>query len=86
MTYAGVSAPDGPSKVTPAVLRRLMRHSSITTTMGYYVDLDADEVAGDLWAKFGNTKAEGNIPGNIAKKEAVGDVARIDVTCCNKTR
>ena len=60
--------------------------SSVTTTMGYYVDLDADEVAGDLWAKFGNTKAEGNIPGNIAKKEAVGDVARIDVTCCNKTR
>jgi hypothetical protein len=32
--------------------------------MGYYVDMDADEMAGDLWAKFGtengNTPAAGN--------------------------
>jgi hypothetical protein len=29
----------------PAVLRRLMRHSAIQTTMGYYVDLDSADVA-----------------------------------------
>lgn len=36
-------------KVMPAVLQRLMRHESIETTMGYYVDLDADELAEDLY-------------------------------------
>ena len=55
----------------PAVLKRLMRHASINTTMAYYVDLDADEVAGDLWAKFGNTAAEGNNSGNIAPEAAI---------------
>ena len=33
----------------PAVLQRLMRHKSIETTMGYYVALDADELAEDLY-------------------------------------
>ncbi len=55
-------------KEMPAVLRRLMRHADIATTMGYYVDIDADEVAGDLWAKYGaaagNTPAAGNTLGN----------------------
>lgn len=37
----------------PAILKRLMRHADISTTMGYYVDMDADEMASDLWAKFG---------------------------------
>ncbi len=58
-------------RVMPAVLKRLMRHSSITTTMSYYVDLDAADVADELWAKFGatyntpyNNRAEnGNGPG-----------------------
>jgi integrase len=36
-------------RVMPAVLQRLMRHESIATTMGYYVDLDADELAEDLY-------------------------------------
>lgn len=36
-------------KVMPAVLQRLMRHESIETTMKYYVDLDADELAEELW-------------------------------------
>lgn len=44
-------------QVMPAVLRRLMRHSSIATTMGYYVDLDSAEVAGpvvgQLWQHSG---------------------------------
>ena len=44
-------------KEMPAVLRRLMRHTDIATTMNFYVDMDADEVVGDLWAKYGNTLA-----------------------------
>ena len=43
------------SRVKPAVLQRLMRHANIATTMGYYVALDAGDVADDLWAKFGAT-------------------------------
>ncbi len=50
----------------PAILRRLARHSSITTTLAYYVDLDADAVADELWAKH----ATGNTTGNIQPKEA----------------
>ena len=38
----------------PAVLKRLMRHADISTTMGYYVDLDAGDVSAGLWADFGN--------------------------------
>ncbi len=40
-------------RVMPAVLKKMMRHSSIETTMAYYVDLDAAEVADQLWAGFG---------------------------------
>ena len=50
-------------RVMPAVLQRLMRHAAIETTLRYYVDLDADELAADLWRDhetgsrqhFGNT-------------------------------
>jgi integrase len=45
-------------KVMPMVLQKLMRHDSIETTMRYYVDLDADEMAEELWkaeTKFINT-------------------------------
>ena len=61
-------------RVMPAVLRRLMRHSSITTTMGYYVYLDAAEVADELWAGWGvnggKTPAAGNTLGNTAQETA----------------
>lgn len=36
-------------RIMPAVLQKLMRHESIETSMGYYVDLDADELAEDLY-------------------------------------
>jgi integrase len=39
-------------RVMPAILKKMMRHSSIETTMAYYVDLDAAEVADQLWAGF----------------------------------
>jgi integrase len=40
------------ARVKPATLQLLMRHRSIETTMKYYVDQDADEVADELWASF----------------------------------
>ncbi len=53
-------------RVMPAVLKRLMRHADIGTTMAYYVDLDAAEVADQLWAA--HAKEAGNIPGNRGPK------------------
>jgi hypothetical protein len=59
--------------VAPAVLQRLMRHASIQTTLGYYVDLDVDETTDQLWAAHaattGNAAEAGNTSGN---KEAAG--------------
>ena len=54
-------------KVMPAVLQRLMRHRSIGTTMKYYVGIEADDVAADLWAK---DRAESDILGNNRPSEA----------------
>jgi integrase len=39
------------SRVKPPVLQRLMRHQNIQTTLKYYVALDADDIADELWAK-----------------------------------
>ncbi len=36
-------------RVPSLVLQRLMRHADISTTMRYYVDIDADDIASDLW-------------------------------------
>jgi len=36
---------------TQATLRLLMRHSSIETTLRYYVAQDADDVARELWRR-----------------------------------
>ena len=44
-------------RVAPSVLKRLMRHASIATTEGYYVHLDASDVADELWEKFGSAPA-----------------------------
>jgi len=56
-------------RVMPAVLQRLMRHRNIDTTMKYYVGIQADDVAADLWGKYhGGT---GNSFGNTSPESAV---------------
>jgi integrase len=40
-------------RVMPAVLQKLMRHSAIETTLRYYADIDADELAAGLWRDYG---------------------------------
>lgn len=57
-------------RVMPAVLRWLMRHASIGTTTGYYVGLDSDDVADQLWAGWGNTPVVGNTSGNTGSLDA----------------
>jgi integrase len=42
-------------RVMPAVLQKLMRHASIQTTMQYYVSLEAEDTADELWRAVGNT-------------------------------
>lgn len=36
-------------KVRPTTLQKLMRHAFLETTMRYYVEIDADEIAAELW-------------------------------------
>ena len=43
-------------RVKPAVLMALMRHESIETTLSYYVELDADEMADELWKYHSTTR------------------------------
>ncbi len=48
-------------RVKPATLQRLMRHADIKTTMDFYVQQDADDIAADLWAdhkKLGDTSGD----------------------------
>ena len=40
-------------QVKPITLQLLMRHQSIETTLKYYVDADADDVADELWKVHG---------------------------------
>ncbi len=40
-------------RVRPPVLQRLMRHKHISTTMEFYVELETDDIAEEIWA---NTK------------------------------
>ena len=51
-TCGGPLAPRWAERVMPAVLQKLDAScQQLTTTMGFYVDLDADDMADDLWAK-----------------------------------
>lgn len=42
-------------RVMPTVLRELMRHEEIGTTMKYYVGQNAESTADAIWAAFGDT-------------------------------
>lgn len=46
--------------VKPAVLMALMRHETVETTMRYYVDLDADDIAAELWRDYPGKISGGN--------------------------
>lgn len=54
-------------KVMPTVLREMMRHSSLQTTMAYYVGADATETAKALWATV-EKSPRGNNSGNSGQE------------------
>jgi integrase len=59
-------------KVMPAVLQKFMRHESIETTMRYYVDLDADELAEHLWRQ--HDAETGTVLGTVGQEgHSTGD-------------
>jgi len=71
-------------RVAPAILQKLMRHASINTTMGFYVDLDVEEMADELWANHGpvdsNTAGIGNTFGNNVPNSAGNEESPENVT------
>jgi integrase len=77
-------------RIMPARLRRLMRHANVQTTMQYYVDLDVDEMADELWASYpaaADNQPASNIFSNIYPKSAeAGDnadaITSIEKTSC----
>ena len=70
-------------RVAPAILQKLMRHASIQTTMGYYVDLDVDEMADELVGQpSGNGGRSGNTSGNIGPESAENEESPTTVTDC----
>jgi hypothetical protein len=49
-------------RIKPATLQMLMRHRSIETTMKYYVNLSADDVADELWQNYVPTPTQFDAP------------------------
>jgi hypothetical protein len=54
----------------PATLQKLMRHKSITTTLDYYAEVQAESVGDELRRKEVPTKSKSNTFGNIGHSEA----------------
>ena len=51
-------------RIKPITLRSIMRHADIKTTMAYYVDQDADEIAEELWRDHVDSGQSGHTSGN----------------------
>ena len=47
-------------RLKPLVLQMVMGHKSLTTTQQYYVSLDADEMARDIWRQYGGQNGDMN--------------------------
>ncbi len=56
--------------VSAGVLKRLMGHKDIQTTMKYYVHIDADEIADELGERWSGSV--GTFVGKRAKPETPG--------------
>ncbi len=65
-------------RVKAPTLMRMMRHESIQTTMAFYVDLDADEIAEDLYRVSGRASTvSGTVcPSTREFEDQGGDVTR----------
>ena len=45
-------------RLMPIILKELMRHASIETTLKYYVGLDAERTAAEIWRAFGDPNGD----------------------------
>lgn len=63
-------------RVAPAVLQVLMRHRSIETTMKYYVELQADDVAAEIWGKVAR-QLPNSCDASTRKGDQIGDMAQL---------
>jgi integrase len=70
------------SRVKPAVLQRLMRHKDIATTMKYYVALDADDIADELWEKHAGVGTSVGTCQNPPPRDAANDSTVNEKTPC----
>lgn len=50
------------SRVMPVILKELMRHESIETTMRYYVGQNAERTAAEVWRAFGDLPGDPQEP------------------------
>ena len=72
-------------KVMPATLQRLMHRADISTTMAFYVDRQADDVAAELWATVSNGQA-GQAFGKEISEEAFHQGVSVEVANCENHR
>jgi hypothetical protein len=61
------------AKLMPTVLRELMRHIDISTTMKYYVGQNAESTADAVWAAQGNSSGNTNRPTTPENAKTSGD-------------
>lgn len=61
-------------RVMPAVLKRIMRHKDIATTLRYYVDSDVEDVARDLWEAYERVKANNSTNISPKDRENIGEI------------
>ena len=62
-------------RVMPTVLRELMRHESIETTMQYYVGVNAEATADELWRSV--ERSLGNTSGNTSAESETAEIENI---------
>ncbi len=72
-------------RVMPPVLKELMRHDDIKTTMKYYVGYNAERTAEAAYAairlsggEVGNGSVSGSVPANSAQKQIEANAANTD--------
>jgi integrase len=66
-------------RVMPTVLRELMRHASVSTTMAYYVTQNAEATAEVLWVAAGNTVAPAPDPQGSAPARTRSNALNLDI-------
>ena len=66
-------------RVTLAILKRLMRHEDVKTTLKYYVDLDSDDIAAELWQSYDSTVGVGTSVGT-SQNQAEPDTHKLAQT------